>query len=139
MRRPVVKIALAIFAPLLIAAGGAASLAGTWIGTSRCVDRERAPACNDERIRFVFRETVTGGGGFHLDAQKLVDGVYGTMFEIAVVRDAASGAWVHDFDTPRGQKARWTFRVRDDGALEGALLERPSNAPIREVKARRGG
>lgn len=120
---------------LLPAAADGAPLAGSWIGTSRCVDRERAPACNDERIRFIFRDG--GGGTLHLDARKWVGSAYDTMFEIDLTRDMASGGWVHDFETRGGAKARWTFAVGADGGLDGRLLERPSGAPLREVKATR--
>lgn len=107
---------------------------GAWIGDSTCVDRQRAPACNDERIRFVF---LRRSGALHLDAQKWVGSAYDTMFEIDVVPDGAGREWIHDFETRRGEKARWTFHVADDGALEGRLLERPSGAPLRVVKAKR--
>ena len=129
------------FVSLLLWAGLAtaaepSTVAGTWVGTSTCVDRERAPACNDEQIAFVFRN-VPGQRLLHLDAKKLAGGTYDTMFEIDLVPDAAAGAWVHDFETRRGEKARWLFRLAAGDMLRGELRDRPSGALLREVSAKR--
>jgi len=132
-KRPLAIVALVAGAAL--ANAEPPLIVGTWIGTSTCVDRQRAPACTDERIRFVFQGAATGA--VHLDAQKWVGTAYDTMFEIDVARDPVSGNWVHDFETPRGLKARWKFKVVTDGGLEGGLFERPSGARLREVKATR--
>ena len=137
MRLQVSRLFLASLAFWTVAAAAAEpAIVGTWLGESICVDRARAPACNDERVRLVFREAKASV--VHLDAQKLVGSTYETMFEIDLVPDGGGGGWVHDFETRSGLKVRWMFRVVPGGELEGRLLERPSNTPAREVKARRG-
>jgi hypothetical protein len=116
-------------------AWSAESVHGEWRGSSICVNRQIAPACNDEQVHLKFelyRHQLSDK--VHLDAQKLVDGKYETMFEIDL--EAVGDAWVHAFATRAGARARWTFRALGD-ELDGRLVDEASGADVRKVTARR--
>ena len=118
-----------------IPAWAAESVHGDWRGSSICVNREIAPACNDEQVHLKFElYRHHGSDKVHLDAQKLVDGKYETMFEIDL--DAVGDVWVHAFATRAGARGKWTFRARGDD-LDGRLVDEASGADVRKVTARR--
>jgi len=109
---------------------------GEWRGTSLCTDLERAPACHDEQVRYVFRSVGATPDSTHVVAEKLVNGAYESMGELDLARDRATGAWAAEFRSQRGDLARWTFAVRGD-SLAGSLVSLPDGARIRVVSARR--
>ena len=47
-------------------------IVGEWRGTSLCTNRELAPACKDETVRYVFTGPIGGTNTYHLVADKLV-------------------------------------------------------------------
>jgi hypothetical protein len=127
-----------IQAGLLLAtfAGAAAAqpaLTGTWEGSSTCTDRKLAPGCRDEHVIYVF----TGAGEkLHLVADKVVDGVRSTMYEIDLAPDG-HGGWFHRFDAPNGFAGRWQYGAPAGAALRGELVDANSGAQVRSVAVTR--
>jgi hypothetical protein len=116
-------------------AGSVGEIAGTWSGSSVCVDRQAAPACKDEQVVYEIHanpgkpETVTA------KADKVVDGKRVSMGDLEFTRDAKSGSWTSELSTPQVH-ALW--RVRVDGAtLTGTLTLLPSEAVVRKVALRK--
>jgi len=115
-------------------AGAASKIVGTWRGTSTCVDRAAAPACNDETV--VYEVTAVDGAAdrVRIQADKIVNGERGTMGTIEY-RLSSDGSWKGEFQSPRARSA-WRLVVDGDRMTgTGTLL--PSNAVIRRMELTR--
>ena len=124
-----------LFASLVIvsrsAFAGPDDVIGEWRGTSLCTNRQVAPACNDEQVKFIFSARGTSVRGMHVDAQKLVGAKYESMGEMDLVYSTENDAWTYVIDTPRA-KAKWSFRVVK-GELAGTLIDHATGLQIRKV------
>lgn len=119
----------------LIAEDGAASkIVGTWKGTSTCVDRKAAPACNDESVVYEITTIAGAADRVSVQADKIVNGERGTM-GVLEFRLGADGSWTSEFQSPRARSG-WRLVVDGDRiAGTGTLL--PSNAVIRKIELER--
>jgi hypothetical protein len=130
-----------VVATVALGADGGASadrssmILGEWRGTSTCVDRQLAPACNDETVRYLFTPSPSHSGTIHLNAYKLVNRKFELMYEIDLTYASNSAAWIHEFET-RQHKAQWRYTI-DDHTLSGGLFDQPTGTQIRKVVATR--
>ena len=74
-------------------AGATAEIVGTWRGTSRCVDRVAAPACNDEQVIYEISATPGRESAVTVNADKVVDGKRVPMGALDFARDPKDGSW----------------------------------------------
>jgi hypothetical protein len=114
--------------------GTVEEIVGTWSGTSVCVDRQAAPACNDEQV---FYEIASSGkpNTVLVKADKVVDGKRVSMGDLEFTHDANSGSWTSKFDTPRSHAL---CRLTVNGAmLTGTPILPPSKAVVRTIDLRR--
>src|SRR6187549_3400698 len=93
-------------------AGATAEIVGTWRGTSRCVDRVAAPACNDEQVIYEISATPGRESAVTVNADKVVDGKRVPMGALDFARDPKDGSWTSEFETPRVH-AIWRLVVKD--------------------------
>jgi len=107
---------------------------GTWSGASVCVDRQAAPACNDEQVVY---EIMRSGkpNTVSVKADKIVDGKRESMGDLEFARDAKNGSWTSELDTPRVH-ALWRLTV-SGAKLTGTLTLLPSKAVVRNLDLRR--
>lgn len=119
---------------ILAGPAGAQTLSGTWEGSSICTDRKIAPACRDEHVIYVF--TPAAQGKVHLVADRVVDGVRSTMYEIDLAPDGAGG-WFYRFDAPNGMTGRWQYGAPAAAKLEGELVDVRTGAQVRKVSVTR--
>jgi hypothetical protein len=114
--------------------GTAEEMVGTWSGSSVCVDRQAAPACNDEQVVY---EIVSSGkpNTVSVKADKVVDGKRLPMGDLEFIHDAKSGSWTSELDTPRVH-ALWRLTV-NGAKLTGTLTLLPSKAVVRKIDLRR--
>jgi hypothetical protein len=132
---PRLLAALLLASPALIAEdAGASKIVGTWRGTSTCVDRQAAPACNDERVVYEITPVAGAPDRVSVQADKIVDGERGTM-GVLEFRRASDGAWTSEIQTPRMHSV-WRL-VPDGDRLAGTGTLLPSNAVIRKVELER--
>jgi len=111
-----------------------AKIAGTWRGTSTCVDRQAAPACNDEQVVYEVAAVAGSGDRVSIQADKIVDGERRNMGtqEYRLEKD---GSWTCEFQSPRVRTA-WRLVVDGDRMTgTGTLL--PSNAVVRKMELER--
>ena len=125
---------LAISAPLAAEGGRLAGFLGTWRGTSTCVNRELAPACNDETVVYDVRPSETPNAAL-LKADKIVDGKRVPMGDLEFVYSEKDGCWRSEFSTPRAHGV-WCL-VIDGPNMTGSLRLLPQNADVRKVQAKR--
>ena len=107
----------------------AAELAGSWHGTSKCVDREHFPNCHDEEVIFDAVARGSSGDTVTVRADKIVQGHREFMGESNYVR-GADGLWVAEFRNERTH-LRLTLRV-SDSTLIGHIIDLPSERTVRD-------
>ncbi len=108
---------------------------GEWRGTSLCTNLKKAPACKDEKVRYVFTRNADATNTYHLVADKLVSGSYETMGEIDLVYSAADATWSYEFSTPNCAKCRWWYRMNAKDLIGG--LSDQSEEQLRKVLVQR--
>lgn len=117
------------------------AIVGEWRGTSTCVDRKLAPACNDEVTVYTFTHAKQSSDTIvHVLADKIVNGVRESMGEFDLIFVSATHSWRYELSTPRVH-AEWSF-TPNGSQLDGALVTLPERAAVRRVVARkveRGG
>jgi len=103
-------------------------IAGSWKGTSLCVDKEHFPACKDEQVIYdvkpVSRDTV------NLRADKVVNGVREFMGAFDFAR-AADSSWVAHYQNPR-VKLEIVLRIKANH-MTGYMRDEASGRRPREM------
>jgi hypothetical protein len=115
--------------------GTADEIVGTWSGSSVCVDRRAAPACNDERVVYEINASPGKPNTLTANADKVVDGKRVSMGVLEFTHDAKSGSWTSELDTPR---VHALFRLTVNGEMmTGTLTLLPSKAVVRKIDLRK--
>lgn len=115
--------------------GAVEAIVGTWSGSSICVDRQAAPACNDEQVIYEIHASPGKPDTVTVKADKVVDGKRVSMGDLEFTHDAKSGGWTSEFETPRVH-ALWRLTVRG-AMLTGTLTMLPSRAVVRKIDLRK--
>jgi hypothetical protein len=115
--------------------GSVDEIVGTWSGSSTCVDRQAAPACNDEQVVYEISATPGKPDTVTVKADKVLDGKRVSMGDLEFARDAKSGSWTSELETPRVH-ALWRLTVHGT-TLTGTLTLLPSNAVVRKIDLRK--
>ena len=112
-----------------------ADIVGTWSGSSICVDRQAAPACNDEQVVYEINANPGKSDTVTAKADKIVDGKRLSMGVLEFTHDAKSGTWTSELETPR---VHALFRLTVNGAtLSGTLALLPSKTVVRKIDLRK--
>ena len=106
-------------------------IVGTWRGSSVCVDRQAAPACNDEQVVYEIGANPGRPNTVAVQADKVVEGKRVPMGVLDFTHNAESGAWTAELDTPR-LHALWRLTVNGE-MLTGTMTLLPSKAVVRRV------
>lgn len=110
-------------------------IVGIWSGSSVCVDRKAAPACNDEQVVFEISGSAGKPKTVTVKADKVVDGKRVSMGVLEFTHDAKSGSWTSEFETPRVHDL-WRLTV-NRAMLTGTLTSIPSRAIVRKIDLRK--
>ena len=115
--------------------GTVQEIVGTWSGSSVCSDRQAAPSCNDERVIYEINAISGKPDTVLVKADRIADGKRVSMGDLEFTRDAKSGSWTSELDTPR---VHGLWRLSVNGAmLTGSLTLLPSKAVVRKMDLRR--
>jgi len=116
--------------------GDAAKVVGTWTGESICVNKEKFPACNDERVVYRLAQSASAADVVTITMDKIVDGKAEMMAELDFKYDAEKGTLVNEFtrNTVRGV---WAFTVKGN-SMEGTLTVLPDKTLVRRIKLKKG-
>jgi hypothetical protein len=133
-----VSLSVALFFVALVARGealglrqGADGIAGTWQGSSVCVDRRALPACADERVIYEISVTPGQPDAVTVKADKIVDGKRVPMGVLDFTRDAKDGSWATEMETPNVH-ALWRLVVNGP-MMTGSLTLLPSKTVVRRL------
>ena len=107
---------------------------GTWRGSSTCVNRQIAPACQDETVIYEVRRADKPNTAT-LKADKVVDGQRVPMGELDFLYDEKNACWRSEFTTPRVHGV-WCLIVQGT-SMTGSLRVLPENADARKVQLTR--
>lgn len=113
----------------------AEEIVGTWRGSSVCVDRQAAPACNDEEVIYDISPGAAKPDTVTVKADKVVEGKRANMGALDFSRDKRSGSWISEMETPR-LHAVWRIEVKGT-TMTGTLTLLPSNAMVRKLDLRK--
>jgi stress response protein SCP2 len=113
----------------------AAKIYGDWAGESSCVDKEKFPACKDEKVVYHFSKSKTDASKIHLAADKIVNGANELMYELDFTFDAAKNVISGEF-TANNNHGIWEYKI-DGDTMEGTLRMFPEKALGREIKVKK--
>jgi len=116
------------------ASGQSRGIAGSWSGTSICVDREHYPACRDEQVVYEARLSHASPDTVTISADKIVNGNREPMGEYACI-PLGDGSWVSEVRTPR-YHIRLVLRMAGD-RLTGTLTDLDSGRRVRDIALKR--
>jgi hypothetical protein len=140
MRLLLPTILAALVTPLQALAAGPAGPAGArilgeWLGSSICAHPASTPNCEDETVRYVFRDSKRTPGNYHLVAERLENGRYHKMYEMEFEYSEFTAEWSHVSRSPGCPQCRWWYRF-DHSALVGGATD-SAGGPQRKVTALR--
>jgi hypothetical protein len=98
---------------------------------SLCVDRQAAPACNDEQVVYEIGASPGKPDTATVKADKIVDGKREPMGILEFTHDAKSGSWTTEFENSRVH-ALWRLTVNGE-TLRGTMVLLPSRAVVRRM------
>jgi len=110
-------------------------LVGDWSGESICVNKEKFPACNNERV--VYHVVVASGktDTVTITADKIVNNKPETMGTFDFVYDARRQTLTSEFKNDRVHII-FEFAVKGD-FLEGTLTNLPDRTLVRRIKVKK--
>ena len=110
-------------------------IVGTWRGSSLCVDRQAAPACNDEQVVYEIAASPGKPNTVTVKADKVVDGKRQSMGDLDFIHEAKSGTWTSEFENTRTH-GLWRLTV-DGDTLNGTMVLLPSRAVVRRMNLKK--
>lgn len=128
-------VCCAVFAPAPRVLGQTSpnAFAGTWTGTSTCV--EKRPACKNETVVYRFVPIAGHPKQLRLLADKIIDGKRVPMGALEFELNERTGVLESEFK--RGHThGIWSYSVAGD-SLTGKLIILPERSAARDVKVRR--
>jgi hypothetical protein len=110
-------------------------LAGEWSGESVCADREKFPACNDERVIYRVAPAPGRPDTLTITMDKVVNGKPETMAVFDFAYDARARTLSAEF-TRNNRRGVWEFAVKGD-LLEGTLTTLPDRTLVRRIRVKK--
>lgn len=110
-------------------------LAGDWYGESICVNKEKFPACHDEKV--VYHIVVASGktDTVTIKADKIVNGKPEAMGVFDFLYDARQRTLTSEF---KNEKVHIVFELAVKGDLiEGTLSTLPDKTLVRHIKVKK--
>lgn len=112
-----------------------ARLIGDWSGESVCVNKEKFPACNDEKVVYHLTRVADKPNTIHLSADKIVDGKPDNMGAFDFVYDPKKQTLTSEYKTDRVD-ILMVFDVKDD-VLDGTMTSLPDKTQVRRMTVRK--
>ena len=121
--------------PTNITGGEIAKLLGDWSGESICVNKEKFPACNDEKVVYHIKAVDDKVNTVNLSADKIVNGKPEFMGAFDFIYDPKKQTLVTDF---KNEMVHFLieFVVKDD-VLEGGITSLPDKTQARQIKVKK--
>src|SRR5690242_7399961 len=114
---------------------GIARLLGDWSGESICVNKEKFPACNDEKVVYHITRVADKPNTIHLSADKIVDGKPDNMGAFDFVYDPKKQSLTSEYKTDRVD-ILMEFTLKDD-VLDGTMTSLPDKTQARRMTVKK--
>ena len=111
-------------------------LLGDWSGESVCVNKEKFPSCNDEKVVYHITKVADKPNTVNLSADKIVDGKPVFMGAFDFVYDPKKQTLTCEYKTDRVDIAM-EFTLKDD-VLDGSMTSLPDKTQIRRMTVKKG-
>ena len=112
-----------------------AQFLGDWSGESICVNRERFPACHDEKVIYHFTRVADKPNTVNLSADKIVDGKPENMGSYDFVYDSKKHTLTSEYKTDRVDLLM-EFTLKDD-VLNGTMTSLPDKIQARRMTVKK--
>lgn len=109
-------------------------LIGDWRGESICVNKEKFPACKDEKVVYHIKKTDKADT-VTIAANKIVNGAEEEMGEIDFVFDKEKQTLKGEFQNQR-YHGSFEFEVKD-GVISGHLFDLPARTIVRDISVKK--
>ena len=110
-------------------------LIGDWSGESVCVNKEKFPSCNDEKVVYHITKVADKPNTVNLSADKIVDGKPVFMGAFDFVYDPKKQTLTCEYKTDRVDIAM-EFTLKDD-VLDGSMTSLPDKTQIRRMTVKK--
>ena len=110
-------------------------LVGDWSGESVCVNKEKFPSCNDEKVVYHITKVADKPNTVNLSADKIVDGKPEFMGAFDFVYDPKKQTLTCEYKTDRVDIAM-EFTLKDD-VLDGSMTSLPDKTQIRRMTVKK--
>jgi hypothetical protein len=110
-------------------------LIGNWSGQSTCVNKEKFPACNDEKVVYQITKVANKPGTVNLSADRITDGKPVFMGAFDFTYDADKKLLTSEFKNERVHLSL-EFVVKDE-VLEGGIYSLPDRIQSRSIKVKK--
>jgi hypothetical protein len=110
-------------------------LVGDWSGESICVDKEKFPACNDEKVVYHIALTSSKKDTVTISADKIVNNKPELMGTFDFVYDAEKRLLTSEFKNSRVHII-FELMVKGD-VIEGTMYTSPDKVTIRRIKVKK--
>lgn len=105
---------------------------GDWTGSSLCADKEKFPACKDEKIIFRFSKSATDANLVHLAGYKIVNGEEDLMGEYDLTYDAENNSLSAEAKINQNLTLLLEFKINGD-TMDGTLKKLPEKILSRKI------
>jgi hypothetical protein len=110
-------------------------LIGDWSGDSTCVNKDKFPACNDEKVVYHITRVADKKDTINLSADKIVNGKPDFMGAYDMVYDAEKQTLTTEVDNGRVHFLI-EFVVKND-AMDGSMISLPDKTQARQMKVKK--
>jgi len=112
-----------------------AQLIGDWSGESICVNKEKFPACHDEKVVYHITRVADKPNTVNLSADKIVDGKPENMGAFDFVYDSKKQTLTSEYKTDRVD-ILMEFAVKGD-VLDGTMTSLPDKTQARRMTVKK--
>ena len=113
-----------------------APLIGDWSGESICANKEKFPACHDEKVVYHITRVADKPNTVNLSADKIVDGKPDNMGNYDFVYDPKKQTLTSEYKTDRVD-ILMEFSLKDD-VLDGTMTSLPDKTQARRMTVKKG-
>jgi hypothetical protein len=115
--------------------GVVSNLVGNWSGESLCVNKDKFPACHDERVVYRIAKASGEANKLTITMDKIVNDKPENMAVLDFVYDEQKQTLSGEF-TRNNWRGIWEFAIKGD-LIDGTLATLPDRTIVRRIKVKK--
>ena len=121
--------------PVNTPGGETAKLLGDWTGESICVNKEKFPACNDEKVVYHIKAVDNKANTVNLSADKIVNGKPEFMAAFDFIYDPKKQTLTTEV---KNERVHFLIELAVKGdVLDGGMISLPDKIQARQIKVKK--